>query len=99
MVRFLRCPGVVVDLGSAQLARGPCVLAREGPTSEPRPLPHAGPAPPVQRRVASGWRTAVWMASIKVPSSMEGWGEEGLITFPGPRCSADADRGRYWPLR
>lgn len=46
MVRFLRCPGVVVDLGSAQLARGPCVLAREGPTSEPRPLPHAGPAPP-----------------------------------------------------
>lgn len=32
------------------------------------------------------------MAGLKVPSSVEGWGEEGLL-FVGPRCSADADTG------
>lgn len=77
LVRFLRSLGVVVDLGSGLLARVLCVLGREGPISEPRPLPHAGPAPCTEEwRVVSGRRTAVWMASIKVPFSTVA-GEKG----------------------
>lgn len=74
LVRSLRSPGLVVDLGTGLLARVLGVLGREGPISEPRlfpPPPNAGPAPGTEeRRVASGRRTRVWMASIKVPSSM-----------------------------
>lgn len=93
-------PGSGRRPGQWPASSGSVCLSEGGTDFGAPPPPHTGPAPGTEeRRVVSGWRTAVWMAGIKVPSSMEGWGEEGLSTFAGPRCSADEDRGRYWPLK
>lgn len=57
LVRFLRPPGVVVDLGSSLLAPSPCVLEREGPPPLSRlPLVNAPCTAEAGVWQAGGWR-------------------------------------------